>query len=198
MREVALDVDVAIHDHRGVEVAGRQRQQVQLFTLMTLPRRLLAITQEAYVGNGVRCRASQLPARLKRGSRSAVGRPRAWANASRGFSSTKAACSGDAPCNSSMTPLTSWAVSVSRRVSASTACWLPAGNRVSCRANAGPNRPRRRSSFTAALSRSSRASRRQTQLLCWPRRCAASTCVSPSSRTNACTIHASSSSRAPR
>ena len=57
-----------------------------------------------------------------------------------------------------------------RRVNASTACWLPAGNRVSCRANAGPSRPRRRSSFTSALNFSNSASRRHTQLLCWPRR----------------------------
>ena len=131
----------------------------------------------------VRCRASQFPARLRRGSRSAVGTPCTCRNASRGLASTNAACSALAPCNRSITPLTSCAVNVSRRVRASTASWLPAGNRTNCRASAGPTRPKRRSSFTATLSFSSSASRRHTQLLCWPSKCAASTCVSPSSRT---------------
>ena len=38
-----------------------------------------------------RCRASQFPARLKRGSRNAVGMPCTSANASRGFAKTNAA-----------------------------------------------------------------------------------------------------------
>ena len=42
-RDVALDVDVAIDDLGGVEVAGRQRQQVRLFALMTLERRFLEV-----------------------------------------------------------------------------------------------------------------------------------------------------------
>ena len=33
MSDVTLDVDVAIDDLGGVEVAGRQRQQLRLFTL---------------------------------------------------------------------------------------------------------------------------------------------------------------------
>ena len=56
----------------------------------------------------VRCLASQFPARLRRGSRNAVGTPCTCANASRGLASTNAACSALAPCSRSITPLTSW------------------------------------------------------------------------------------------
>src|SRR6185312_6931432 len=73
---------------------------------------------------------AQLPARLRRGSRSAAGTPCTCRNASRGFASTNADCSGLAPCSRSITPPTSCAVSDSRRVKASTASWLPAGNRT--------------------------------------------------------------------
>ena len=112
--------------------------------------------------------------------------------------STNAACSGLAPCNRSITPLTSGAVNVARRASAKSASWLPAGNRVNCRASDGPTKPKRKSSFTATLNFSNNASRRHTQLLCRPSKCAASTCVMPSSRTRPCTTHASSNSRTGR
>ena len=71
-------------------------------------------------------------------------------------------------------------------------------NRVNCRANDGPSRPKRKSSVTATLNFSNNASRRHTQLLCRPNNCAAATCVMPSSRTKPCTTHASSNSRTGR
>ena len=77
---------------------------------------------------------------------------------------------------------------------ASTAGWLPTGNRVNCRASVGGSRPSRSSALASSHRRSSSASRRQTQLLCCPSNSAACTCVRPSSRTRACTSHASSSS----
>ena len=51
MGDVALDVDVAIDDQGGVEVAGRQRQQVRLFAFMALQRRFLEVAQDADVGD---------------------------------------------------------------------------------------------------------------------------------------------------
>ena len=45
MGDVALDVDVAIDDQGGVEVAGGQRQEVRLFALMALQRRFLEVAQ---------------------------------------------------------------------------------------------------------------------------------------------------------
>ena len=93
-----------------------------------------------------------------------------------------------------MSPCTSTIVSDCRRAAVKTAAWLPTGNRVNCRARPGDNNPSRRSACTDSPRRSSRASRRHTQLLCRPSSVAASTCDSPSSRTSACTIHASSSS----
>ena len=51
MGDVALDVDVAIDDQGGVEVAGGQRQEVRLFALMTLQRRFLEVAQDAHVSN---------------------------------------------------------------------------------------------------------------------------------------------------
>ena len=91
--------------------------------------------------------------------------PCTCANASRGLARTNAACSALAPTSRSMTPLTSGIVKVARRASANNASWLPTGNRVNCRANDGPTRPKRKSSFTATLSFSNSASRRHTQLL---------------------------------
>ena len=63
--------------------------------------------------------------------------------------------------------------------------WLPAGNRTSDRAAVLESNPRRRSSRASSVSFSTRASRRQTQLLCRPRSSATSTWVMPSSRTRA-------------
>src|SRR5271154_6449254 len=51
VRDITLDVDVAIEELGGVEVAGRQGQQVRLFALMTLQRRFLEVTQDAHVGD---------------------------------------------------------------------------------------------------------------------------------------------------
>ena len=52
--------------------------------------------------------------------------------------------------------------------------WLPAGNRTNDRANVADNSPKRRSSLASAVSFSTSASRRQTQLLCRPSSSAAS------------------------
>ena len=51
MGDVAFDVDVAIDDQGGVEVAAWQRQQVRLFALVTLQRRFLEVAQHALVGD---------------------------------------------------------------------------------------------------------------------------------------------------
>ena len=65
-RDVALDVDVAIDDLGGVEVAGRQRQQVRLFALMTLERRFLEVAQDADIGDAVQPPGGHLVEMLQR------------------------------------------------------------------------------------------------------------------------------------
>ena len=91
-------------------------------------------------------------------------------------------------------PWTSTAVRCSRRAAATISTWLPAGNRVNCRAIVGDSSPRRRSSRHSSASRSRSASRRQTQLLCRWSNSATWNWDSPSSRTKAWTIQASSNS----
>ena len=51
MRDVALDIDVAIEELSRVEVAGRQRQEVRLFDDVTLKRRLLEVAHDAQIGD---------------------------------------------------------------------------------------------------------------------------------------------------
>ena len=72
MGDVALDVDVAIDDLGGVEVAGRQRQQVRLFALMTLQRRFLEVAQDADVGDVVQPPGGHLVEMLQRVEGAAV------------------------------------------------------------------------------------------------------------------------------
>ena len=74
----------------------------------------------------------------------------------------------------------------------------PAGCPRATASTAAPARPTATpnaiSACASALNRSNSASRRHTQLLCLLSSWAASTCVSPSSRTSACTSQASSNS----
>src|SRR5271165_7059360 len=53
MRDVAIDADMAIDDLGGVEVTGRQWQQVRQLTLMSLERRLFEVAQNAHVRDGL-------------------------------------------------------------------------------------------------------------------------------------------------
>ena len=53
MRDVAIDADMAIDDLGGVEVAAGQRQEVRLFALMTIDRRLVEVAQDADIGDGL-------------------------------------------------------------------------------------------------------------------------------------------------
>ena len=51
MRDVSLDVDVAINDLGRVEVTRRQRQQLRPLALVTLERRFAEVAQAADVGD---------------------------------------------------------------------------------------------------------------------------------------------------
>src|SRR6266480_2484390 len=136
------------------------------------------------------------PASLNRGSRVASTPPFNCASASRGFSRMYSCWLRPGhSSNRSTTPVSSVPDSASRRMSSRTSGWLPCGNRTSCRAAVDDKSPRRSSSCDAGPRRSSSASRRHTQLLWRPNSSATSTWLSPSSRTSACTIQASSSSR---
>jgi transposase len=113
------------------------------------------------------CRRTRFPAALKRGSQ--AGKPSICAcrKARRGSCRMNSTCDRlEQATIRSTTAWTSAAVKCSRRVAATTSAWLPAGNRVNCRAIVGDNSPKRRSSRHSSESRSNNVSRRQTQLLC--------------------------------
>ena len=52
VREEAFDIHVAIDDERGVEVAGRQRQQMRPFAFVAVAGRLLEVAHRMHIGNG--------------------------------------------------------------------------------------------------------------------------------------------------